>query len=121
MTPLNIATGKDGVCYPTRSINNSAFTPPLALRFCPKADDLWLKIHTLLAGKPTYIINPSFEDSFEDILSDPSQSLYYQYNKKGGNDGALKELDNYLARFYLTTLGELIRGVSQNAPLLRNQ
>ena len=94
---FNVPTGKDGVLYCPLHLNPEVLDIATAQQLAPKADDLWLKTHTLLAAAPSYIINSTLDQEFPSVTgSEPVVSLYRSFNQRGGNDEALDSLDRHL-------------------------
>lgn len=94
---LNVPTGKDGVLYSPLHLNPKIINIALAQQHAPKADDLWVKVHTLLSGTPSFIINRELHQEFASVIGEePEVSLYRFFNDKGGNDEAMDNLENYL-------------------------
>lgn len=105
----NVGTGKDGIAYKLNHLHPNVWNIEAALKFAPRADDLWLKAHSLLQGIPTRILTSSLEDEFTEIGDPLSKiSLFNEFNKKGGNDKALENIDSYLTTQFQTTLYHLI-------------
>ncbi len=98
---LNVPTGKDGVLYSPLHFNPKILDITLAQKYAPKADDLWVKIHTLLSGTPSFIINRNLDKEFDSVTGkEPEVSLYRSFNQKGGNDEAMNNLEKYLAKHF---------------------
>ena len=96
-SPLNVPTGKDGVLYSPMHLHPHVRRLAAATLYAPKADDLWLKVHSLMVGVPSVIINPSLEEEFPSVTgSEPVVSLYRSFNQRGGNDDAVQSLEKYL-------------------------
>jgi hypothetical protein len=94
---LNTPTGKDGVLYSPLHLYPSVRDIHAAKYYAPKADDLWLKAHTLLTGVPSFIINTTLKQEFPSVTGrEPDVSLYRAFNQLGGNDDALARIENYL-------------------------
>jgi hypothetical protein len=105
----SVGTGKDGIAYKVNYLHKAVFDIETALTIAPKADDLWLKAHTLLEGVPTFIINKHLSDEFQEIgSSNNKKSLFSEFNKMGGNDSALAEIDRYLMSNFQTTFYRLV-------------
>ncbi len=92
---FNLPTGKDGVLYDTSYFNSGVLDYVLALRLAPTADDLWLKWHYSATNMvSTYIINDDYKlHTFEQ--SDGEGGLYRAFNKDGGNDATIQNLELY--------------------------
>jgi len=105
---LNVPTGKDGVLYSALSLNPDVLDIVTAQQLAPKADDLWLKTHTLLAASPSYIINSTLDQEFPSLTGkEPEVSLYRSFNERGGNDEALENLEGHLTSRCGTSLHDL--------------
>lgn len=106
---LNVATGKDGILYSPLHLHPAVLNEAAALEYASKADDLWIKVHTLLAGTSTYIIKKDLHQDFDfNAGEEPKESLWLSYNKQGGNDECIRLLDRYLAKMHSTSLRNLI-------------
>lgn len=107
---LSVGTGKDGIAYKKNFLHANVWNVSYATRYAQKADDLWLKAHSLLQGVPTVLLNLDIKDEFEEI-GDPlsKESLYNAYNKKGGNNDALMLIDLYLMTSFQTNFFNLIQ------------
>jgi hypothetical protein len=107
---MNVPTGKDGVLYSPFHFHPSVLEIKNAQFYASKADDLWLKIHTLLLGVPCFICNKTLSDEFPSVGNINSEvSLYESFNRDGGNDRALRSLDDYLAREFEFNTHELLK------------
>jgi hypothetical protein len=105
---LNVPTGKDGVLYSPLHFNPKILNIALAQQHAPKADDLWVKAHTLLSGTPSFIINRELDQEFASVTGkEPEVSLYRAFNDKGGNDEAMNNLDNYIMNNFDMGIGDL--------------
>lgn len=114
-TLLNVPTGKDGVLYSPLDLNPDILNLSAAQQHAPKADDLWLKVHSLLAAKPSYIINSELDQEFPSVTgSEPEVSLYRSFNARGGNDEALDNLEHYLLQKYVATIHDLVEPKPQS-------
>jgi hypothetical protein len=117
---FNVATGKDGVLYCPYHLHPAVADEKLALQYAGKADDLWLKVHALLSGTLSYLARPDLTEEFPFASGEDSRtSLWYSYNKHGGNDEALRLLDEYLASHYSTSLRRLLANNDAPLPTLR--
>ncbi|MFQ8432550.1 glycosyltransferase family A protein [Amaricoccus sp. W119] len=92
---FNLPTGKDGVLYDTAQFHPDVLDHATALRLAPTADDLWLKWHYSATGKiATYIINDDYRTlTFEH--ADADGGLYRNFNKDGGNDATILNLERH--------------------------
>ncbi len=105
---LNVPTGKDGVLYSPLHFSPMILDIALAQQHAPKADDLWIKAHTLLAGIPSFIINRTLDKAFVSVTGNaPEVSLFRSFNDKGGNDEAMNNLENYLITNLDIGIGDL--------------
>lgn len=107
---LNVPTGKDGVLYSPLYLNPDILNLSAAQQHAPKADDLWLKVHTLLTEAPSYIINRELDEEFPSVTgAEPEVSLYRSFNQRGGNDEALHSLEHYTIKQYGATMHDLVK------------
>ncbi|MEE1672810.1 glycosyltransferase [Agarivorans aestuarii] len=95
-----VGTGKDGIIYKPEYFHPNVLNVEDALKFCGHADDLWLKVHTALLGVKSVLINKSLNEEFKDIGEGDDNTLYNIFNKKGGNDLALSNIQKYLVCKY---------------------
>ena len=111
---LNVGTGKDGILYKLSHLHPNVLNIEHALEFACCADDLWLKMHSLLNGTPTSIVTFDLNKSFPDIDNAESNniSLFEKFNKSGGNDVTMRRLDKYLMKTFQTSWIDLCREVS---------
>jgi len=111
---LNVATGKDGILYSPLHLHPNVRNISAAIQYAAKADDLWIKAHSLLANVPCFIIHTSLGEEFPSITGkEPEVSLYRSFNEKGGNDDALSSIEQYLlssknVRFFELCAGEKV-------------
>jgi hypothetical protein len=108
---LNVGTGKDGIAYRISHLHPNVSNVKAALEFASCADDLWLKMHSLLYGLPTKILSRDLSQSFPDIISrnGRNDSLYSEFNRDGGNDKTMISLNQYLMSEFQTTWLDLVR------------
>ena len=94
---LNVATGKDGILYSPLHLHPNVRNINAATQYAAKADDLWIKAHSLLANVPSFIIHNTLEEEFPSVTGkEPEKSLYRSFNEQGGNDDALSSIEQYL-------------------------
>lgn len=119
---LNVPTGKDGVLYSPLHLYPSVRDIDAAKHYAPKADDLWLKAHTLLAGVPSFIINNTLDQEFPSVTGrEPQVSLYGAFNKLGGNDDALTKIENNLETNLGNSFWNLCSHSGRNTAYLRQE
>ena len=94
---FNLPTGKDGVLYDTSFFDPRVLDYPRALRLASTADDLWLKWHYSATNMiSTYIINDDYKaNTFEHSDPEGGDGLYRSFNKDGGNDATIENLEAY--------------------------
>lgn len=89
-----LPTGKDGILYNTAFFPVNVLNIAEASRIAPTVDDLWFRWHLLLNRIPVHVLNTDYRaGTFEETGYD--SSLYLNFNKAGGNDQAVKELQSY--------------------------
>jgi hypothetical protein len=94
---FHVATGKDGVLYSPLFLDPDILDMSTALSLAPTADDLWVKVHSLLTGTPTVILQSSITQSLPSVEgATQTPSLYEKFNRKGGNDSTVERLDEYV-------------------------
>lgn len=90
-TPLGIG----GVLYPPHSLNEEVFNKINIKKYCPNADDLWLKIMELLHNPPTPVVLTSKFTGIEIPLTQIN-ALYLTNTLQNQNDTQLNMLlQNY--------------------------
>jgi hypothetical protein len=118
----NVATGKDGILYNPLHLHPSVLNKTFAMKYASKADDLWLKVHTLLTGARTFIIKKDLHQDFDfSAGEEPKESLWLSYNKEGGNDECIRLLDCYLSEVHRTSLRKLLAKTAAHRHSLRKQ
>lgn len=119
---LNVPTGKDGVLYSPLHLYPTVRDIDAAKHYAPKADDLWLKAHTLLAGVPSFILNDTLIQEFSSVTEgEPEVSLYQTFNKHGGNDDALANIEKYLQKKWGVNLWNICNPAEMNSAHLRQE
>ena len=104
----NLLTGKDGILYSPLHLHPAVLDIRTALAVAPKADDIWLKAHALLARVPSAAINRDLKQELPSIPgADDGVSLFRAFNRGGGNDEALAEIGRYLRSAFGTSWEEL--------------
>lgn len=104
-----LPTGVGGVLYPPHAISKEAINPSVIKGVCIDADDLWLKINTVMSGYKTVLA----KDFVLPKTIDGSQetALWKSNVFKEGNDQALQKILKYLdsTSFKTRELIEIIR------------
>ncbi|USR91769.1 hypothetical protein NEA10_03305 [Phormidium yuhuli AB48] len=119
---LNVPTGKDGVLYSPLHLYPAVRDIDAAKYYAPKADDLWLKTHTLLARVPSFILNDTLIQEFSSVTErEPEVSLYQTFNKHGGNDDALANIEKYLQQKWGISLWNICNPAQINSACLRQE
>ncbi|MFP4220646.1 MAG: hypothetical protein ACLFSH_08705 [Phormidium sp.] len=119
---LNVPTGKDGVLYSPLHLYPTVRDIDAATHYAPKADDLWLKAHTLLAGVPSFILNDTLIQEFSSVTErEPEVSLYQTFNKRGGNDDALENIEKYFKQTWDVDWWNLCNSAGMNSAHLRQE
>ncbi|GGB51886.1 hypothetical protein GCM10011502_26300 [Oceanisphaera marina] len=92
-----LPTGKDGVIYMPHHFSRDVLNINHALEIAKTADDLWFKWHTLRAGYASCLLLDALQDSFTSIENEEKSeiTLYDTYNKKGGNDEIIENLQSH--------------------------
>lgn len=87
-----VATGVGGVLYPPKDIifKEEAFSAEAIAKYCPHADDLWLKIMEIRNNIPVVLVADHMMGKEMDELSDTG--LYLHENAGDGNDRQLVKL-----------------------------
>ena len=90
-----IPLGIGGVLYPPNSLNEEVFNIDNIRKYCPNADDLWLKIMELLHSPPTLVVLTSKFSGIEIPLTQIN-ALYLTNTLQNQNDIQLNSLlQNY--------------------------
>jgi hypothetical protein len=95
-----IPTGVGGVLYPPHCLNKDTIDDSLFLKLCPTADDIWLKVMSLLSDTPCQIVYS--EDNWSDLppfIHGTQDDCLAKKNVKAAND---QQLDRTLNHFDLT-------------------
>lgn len=93
---LNIATGREGVLYRPSHLDSAALDISTALRLAPTADDLWYKMHSLLARTPVRLLLEGLSNFPDTTTPDNPDTLWRRFNAQDGNDASLRALINHL-------------------------
>ncbi|KGM46753.1 glycosyltransferase [Pseudooceanicola atlanticus] len=94
-----LPTGKDGILYNTAFFPINVLNVADAVRIAPTVDDLWFRWHLIHNRVPVHVINVDYrQGTFEE--TDYDSSLYLNFNKTGGNDVAVGELQRYFTSRY---------------------
>lgn len=89
----NLPTGKDGVLYRPYYFRKEVVDMSMAMSIAPTADDLWFRWNTIVNAVPCYLITLSGK-VFSDVSSFVEEnSLWEEFNKKGGNDKTIEKLE----------------------------
>lgn len=103
---LILPTGKDGILYNTAFFPINVLNIADATRIAPTVDDLWFRWHLSLNRIAVNVINVDYKaGTFEETGYD--SSLYLNFNKGGGNDVAVGELQNYFKEKFGFDMAEL--------------
>lgn len=104
-----LPTGVGGVLYPPHSISKEALNADAIKNTCIDADDLWLKIHSVISGFKTvlassYVLPTTIEGSQE-------TALWRNNVSRTGNDDALNLIFSYLEEnnYNIKEISEKIR------------
>lgn len=84
------ATTGAGALLPPHIFKKEIFNKDVFMKICPYADDIWLKVMETYNGVPVVLAEKSWDDYC--LLEYKKNSLYENYNRRGGNDKQLKEL-----------------------------
>jgi glycosyltransferase involved in cell wall biosynthesis len=109
-----IPTGIGGVLYPPGALPVEAFQVPAIKDTCLHADDLWLKVMTVLNGYPVFMPHRRFE--FRTINGSQNAALWRGNYFGNGNDEAMQRiLDHVEMRFGASgALSRRMRGVRED-------
>lgn len=98
------ATGVGGVLYPPNSLNKKVFNKELIYKLCLNADDVWLKIMSLLNNTPVVSI-PSSKCKYVVGINNAEKVRLSKSNVlNSDNDKYLKDMFNYFNITYLNFL-----------------
>lgn len=93
-----VPTGVGGVLYPPGALSEEVFNKEVFIKKCFMADDLWLKISSLLNGKMVFI-TPRYKQEFITVGRTQENKLVTSNSLNGGNDQQLRAvLDHYQLR-----------------------
>lgn len=100
------ATSGAGVLFSPGSLPEEAFDRRAVMETCPRADDVWLKVMTTVAGWPTVSV-PGWQGVVP--IEGTQASSLWSINKLGGNDEALLKVYGYCAeRLGIADIDELL-------------
>lgn len=106
---LNIPTGKDGILYRPAFFDQRITNLENFQNAAPTADDLWFKWHTALRSIPVLLLSTEGAPELpNNDQVDFEISLYSQFNKTGGNDVAVANLERLLTSAYEGPLASLL-------------
>ena len=88
---FNIATGGNGTMYSSDDLSEFSRNESLIYELAPFADDLWLKIHSLLADK-SVVTNRVYDKNPITVKNSQLDNLFDGNVLNGGNDVQLKRL-----------------------------
>lgn len=92
---LLVPTGVGGVLYPPGSLSQEVYNKEVFLKLCPMADDLWLKVSSLLNSKKVFI-TPRYKQEFITVGKTQKNKLVTSNSLNGGNDQQLRAvLDHF--------------------------
>lgn len=83
-----LATGVSGVLYPPHSLHPEAFNEKNIMDTCLLADDLWLKVMSVLNGTP--VVLAEAQKPLEHVMWTQDTALWYENVDGGKNDAQLK-------------------------------
>jgi hypothetical protein len=91
---LLVPTGGFGTLYESRQLNNSFDNHDLIKKLAPHADDLWLKVQSILKDTPI-ITNSKYNKDPITVKSSQLEKLVSTNVLNGGNDEQLKSILEY--------------------------
>lgn len=115
---FNIPTGREGVLYRPSLLDKSVLDIESALRLAPTADDLWFKMHSLMAGSPVRLLLDGLNNFPTSTKADCRDTLWRSFNSGGGNDTAIVQLIKYLELRHSFSLPRLLSLPEPDAKLI---
>lgn len=88
-----IALGVGGILYRPKKFSDEILRTDLFKTVCPDTDDLWLKLHQVLANVPVVLVNHLNDDT--EIKEISRNGLYLNKNKSGGNQLSINNIIKY--------------------------
>ena len=88
-----IPTGVGGVLYPPHAIAKEAFDIDAIHRYCPRTDDIWLKLFAVKSCYPTVLCEHHAGN--RQIAGTQDVALWKENVKAGGNDAAVEKALEY--------------------------
>ena len=104
-----VGTGVGGVLYPPHCLDNHVFDIEGIRSACPRADDLWLKIMSVIAG--TMTVCPTGDCPLDYLPGTQETALCDENLYQGGNDAQLAAILEYVSAF--TDVGDILRKISE--------
>ncbi|MDD3744256.1 MAG: glycosyltransferase [Lentimicrobiaceae bacterium] len=104
----NLPTGKDGILYRPVYFNRGVLDEDRAMKMAPTTDDLWFRWHSILCGVPCYLISLERGGIDNAAALDQEVSLWEIFNKEGGNDQAIRRLEEYFFDNYGNNIYSLL-------------
>ncbi len=89
-----VPTGVGGVLYPPNSLSQRIFDADLLKKLCFLADDLWLKVGSLLMNKKV-IVTGVFSQTFIAIGKTQKTNLHTLNSKQGNNNNQFRNILDY--------------------------
>lgn len=106
---LNIPTGKDGILYRPDFFDRRVVSVENFKNVAPTADDLWFKWHTAIRSVPVLLLSTEGAPELpNNDQVDFDISLYSQFNKTGGNDTAVANLEHLFSSDYEGTISNVL-------------
>lgn len=89
----NFLTGVGGVLYPPMCFSREVLREDIFLKYCPKADDVWLWIMALVNNRKIRVVKNHIKTlTCVNIIKQLLKNNLYKENKLGGNDFKIKNL-----------------------------
>lgn len=98
---LILQTGGCGTLYPPDSLIDKTFDKVIFKELCFNADDVWLKIMSVLSNKKV-VTNKKYNKNHISISKTQNEKLVSTNVKSGGNDAQIIKLMNYFNIDYKT-------------------
>lgn len=93
---LYVPTGVGGVLYPPGSLSNKLLNVDAIKELCLQADDLWLKVGSLLTSTKVHI-TPNYPQEFITVGKTQKSKLVTSNSLNGGNDEQMKRILEYFS------------------------
>ena len=101
----NFLTGVGGVLYPINCFSNEVLREDIFLKYCPKADDVWLWVMALVQNRKIRVVKNHIKTlTCVNIIKQLLKDNLYKENRQDGNDMQIKNLMRLYGRNIINKL-----------------